>query len=164
MRRRLRVVTLKKTKNQQKTRIHISYNSKDSKKVFFTGSKDDTNSKDTHNAAGCDEIKRKSEKEEAEAVQGETTDTSEADVKGSSSKDSPSTQDKDSPSTQEEMSRDTTTFTVLQKNTRSMNSSVRLDEFLREVHRVRWDVILISETWRRGKEVWETQQGHIVVE
>ena len=45
-----------------------------------------------------------------------------------------------------------------------MNSSERLDELLREVHRVRWDVILISETWRQGKEVWETRQGHIVVE
>ena len=62
------------------------------------------------------------------------------------------------------MRQDTTTFIVLQKNTRSMNSSKRLDELLREVHRVRWDVILISETWRQGKEVWETQQGHIVVE
>ena len=23
---------------------------------------------------------------------------------------------------------------------------------------------MIFETWRQGKEVWETQQGHIVVE
>ena len=40
----------------------------------------------------------------------------------------------------------------------------RLEELFNEVHRVRWDVILISETWCQGKEVWETQQGHIVVE
>ena len=45
-----------------------------------------------------------------------------------------------------------------------MNSSERLEEQFSEVHRVRWDVIWISETWRQGKEVWETQQGHIVVE
>ena len=45
-----------------------------------------------------------------------------------------------------------------------MNSSERLEELFSEVHQARWDVILISETWRQGKEVWETQQGHIVVE
>ena len=27
-----------------------------------------------------------------------------------------------------------------------------------------WDAILISETWRQSKEIWETQQGHIMVE
>ena len=54
-----------------------------------------------------------------------------------------------------------TTFIVLQKNTRSMNSSERLEELFSEVHQVAWDVILISETWRQGKEVWET---HIMVE
>ena len=33
-----------------------------------------------------------------------------------------------------------------------------------ELHRVDWDVILISETWRQSKEIWETQQGYIMVE
>ena len=47
---------------------------------------------------------------------------------------------------------------------RSMSSNERLDELIRELYRVEWDVILISETWRQSKEVWETQQGHIVVE
>ena len=83
----------------------------------------------------------KSEKEEAEAVQDEATDTSQAEVEGSSGSN-------DSPSIHEEMRQDTTTFIVLRKNTRSMNSSERLDELLREVHRVKQDVILISETWR----------------
>ena len=55
-------------------------------------------------------------------------------------------------------------FIVLQKNTRSMNSSERLEELFNEVHQVAWDVILISERWRQGKEIWETQQGHIMVE
>ena len=45
-----------------------------------------------------------------------------------------------------------------------MNSSERLEELFSELHRVEWDVILISETWRQGKEIWETQQGHIMVE
>ena len=38
-----------------------------------------------------------------------------------------------------------------------MNSSERLDGLFRGVHHVRWDVILISKTWRQSKEVWETQ-------
>ena len=57
-----------------------------------------------------------------------------------------------------------TTFIVLQKNTRSLNSSERLEELFNEVHQVAWDVILISETWRQSKEMWETQEGHIMVE
>ena len=144
-------------KQQKEKRIHFSFNSKDSKKVSFTGSAEDTKSNDTHNAAAYDENNRKREKEEAEAVQDEATDTLKAEVEGSSGSN-------DSPSIHEEMRQDTTTFIVLQKNTRSMNWSERLDELLREVHRVRWDVILISETWRQGKEVCETQQGHIVIE
>ena len=47
---------------------------------------------------------------------------------------------------------------------RSMSSNERLDELIRELHRVDWDVILLSETWRQNKEVWETKQGHITVE
>ena len=33
-----------------------------------------------------------------------------------------------------------------------------------ELQRVEWDVILISETWRQSKEIWETQERHIMVE
>ena len=50
------------------------------------------------------------------------------------------------------------------KNTRSMSSIERLEELFSEIYRARWDVILISETWRQGKEIWETEQGHIVIE
>ena len=45
-----------------------------------------------------------------------------------------------------------------------MNTSERLEELFSEVHQVASDAILISETWRQGKEIWETQHGHIVVE
>ena len=45
-----------------------------------------------------------------------------------------------------------------------MNSSERIEELFSELHQVTWDVVLISETWRQGKEIWETQQGHIMVE
>ena len=153
--------TKKPAKNNKNSKIlQISFNSKDSKKFFFFKSEQNTKSKDTHNAAAREENTRKSERKEAEAVQGETMDIPKADVEGSKG----SSSSNDSPPIQEEMRQDTTTFTVLQKNTRSMNSSERLEELFREIHRVRWDVILISETRRQGKEIWETQQGHIVIE
>ena len=93
----------------------------------------------------------------AEAARKEDTDSlkDEGEGKGSSCKTSPQNE-------REESQR--TTFTELQKNMRSMSSNERLDELIRELYRVDWDVILISETWRKNKEVWETQQGHIMVE
>ena len=45
-----------------------------------------------------------------------------------------------------------------------MSSSERFEELLREVHGATWDVVLIFETWRSSKEVWETEQGHVVIE
>ena len=94
----------------------------------------------------------------AEAVQVETTDTwmTGAECSGSSNKVSPQTQ------SEEKLRK--TKFIVLQKNIRSMNSSERREELFSELHQVTWDVILISETWRQGKEIWETQQGHIMIE
>ena len=64
----------------------------------------------------------------------------------------------------EETHKKRTTFIVLQKNTRSLNSSERLEEMHSELHDIRWDATLISETWRQSKEIWETQQSHIMVE
>ena len=55
-------------------------------------------------------------------------------------------------------------FTVLQKNTWSMNSSQRIEELFQEVQVRKWDVILVSETWRSNEEVWESNQGHIEME
>ena len=57
-----------------------------------------------------------------------------------------------------------TKFIVLKKNTRSMNTSERLEELFSELQQVAWDVVLVPETWRQGKEMWETQQGHIMLE
>ena len=54
-------------------------------------------------------------------------------------------------------------FTVLQKNTRSMSSSERSEELFEEVQGAKWDVILVSESWRPNKEVWESNQGHVVM-
>ena len=44
-----------------------------------------------------------------------------------------------------------TTFIVLQKNTRSLNSSERLEEMFSELQDTSWDAILISETWHQKK-------------
>ena len=45
-----------------------------------------------------------------------------------------------------------------------MCSGERFGELLQEVHGAKWDVTLKSETWRPNKEVWETEQGHVVIE
>ena len=67
------------------------------------------------------------------------------------------------PTATKEDSKDVT-FIVLQKNTRSMNSSVRIDEMFSELQGCRWDAILVSETWRPGEEeIWESRQGHIIM-
>ena len=56
-------------------------------------------------------------------------------------------------------------YSLSSKRTRSpMNSSERIEEMFSEVQQVAWDAISISETWRQGKKIWETQQGHIMVE
>ena len=109
-------------------------------------------------AAAREENKSKSDRKEVEVVQGEAMEILKADVEGISSS-------KYSPPIQEEERQEKTTFIVLQKkNTRSMNSSERIEELFSEIYSVRWDVILISETWRQGKEIWEIEQGHIVIE
>ena len=143
------------TKRQETDRIHISFKSKDSKKVFFTGNKEDMTNKETRRAAASSKSKKIHGNEKAEAVLVEATDTwmTGAECSGSSSK--------VSPQTESEELQEKTTFIVLQKNTRSMISSERLEELFSEIHQAAWDVILISETWRQGKEIWQTQQGHL---
>ena len=69
-----------------------------------------------------------------------------------------------SPQNRNEGSQKKTAFIVLQKNTRPLSSSELLEEMFSELHKIDWDAILISETWRQNKEIWETQQGHIRVE
>ena len=106
---------------------------------------------DVHRADANRLEKNNHENDEEEAVQDEDMDSWKAKGGSSSSKNSPQTQ-------KDEMLGNTK-FIVLQKNTRSMNTSERLEELFSEVHQVAWDVKLISETWRQGKEIWETQQG-----
>ena len=144
-------------KQEETSRIHISFKSKDSKKSILHRRQKRRDNKENGRAAASIKGKTTQSNEKAEAVQIEATDTwrTGAECSGSS---------KVSPQTRSEELQDKTTFILLQKNTRSMNSSERREELFSEIHQVAWDVILISETWRQGKEIWETQQGHIMVE
>ena len=94
----------------------------------------------------------------AEAAKSEGLNTWKAEGEGRGSSSKASHQDRN------EKPQKKTTFIVLQKNTRSLSSSERLEEMICELQRVEWDVILISETWRQSKEIWETQERHIMVE
>ena len=68
-----------------------------------------------------------------------------------------STEEKDKHSKNKEV-----TFIILQKNMRSMHSSEKIGELVTEFEGYRWDVILLSETWRHEPaELWETHHNHI---
>ena len=101
-------------------------------------------------------MSQRDEKAEAVESEGFNTWSTGGEGNGSSSKTSPQNRSNEPQKRK--------TFIVLQKNTRSMSSSERLEELFSELHNVEWDATLISETWRQGKEIWETQQGHIIVE
>ena len=167
MQRRINQVTTsshveKENKNdetkEEKSRIDISFKRKDSKKLFFTRVKEEhTKEEKTCAVAGIgDTVPQKDGKTEAAKSEGLNTWKAEGERRGSSSK--ASHQDRN------EEPQKKTTFIVLQKNMRSLGSSERLKEIICELQRVEWDVILISETWRQSKEIWETQEGHIMVE
>ena len=113
--------------------------------------------KENHIAAADKKRKRKCGSKEVDEMQERTVGNLKEEVEGSGSS-------MNSPPNGKEERQETTTFTVLQKNTRSNSSIERLKELFSEVYRVRCDVILISETWRHGKEIWETEQGRIVIE
>ena len=50
------------------------------------------------------------------------------------------------------------------KSTRSMSSSERFEKLFQEVQGAKWDVMLVSGTWRPNKEIWESDHGHVVME
>ena len=145
-------------KKDETSRIHVSFKRKDSKKVFFTRVKKEYTEKEKESAVPGigDTVPQNDGKAEAAKSEGLNTWSTGEEGEGSSST--------ESNQNRSEGSQKKTTFIVLQKNTRSMSSSERLEELFSELHKVAWDVILISETWRQNKEIWETQQGHIMVE
>ena len=154
----LRVVKLNK-KNTKKSQnetsgIHISFKRKDSKKVPFSRIKKESRKERKKNAAASSGNTVPQEDKKAEAAKDEGSSTEPAGEEDVGSRREASLHDRN-----EGPHKEKTTFIVLQKNTRSLNSSERLEEMFSELHKIDWDAILISETWRQNKEVWKTQQG-----
>ena len=137
----------------------MSFKRKDNKTIFFNEIRKESKMKREQRAAASSEstVTQEVKKAEAAKEEGPSTDTAGNKDVGSRSEASPHDCIK-------ETHKKRTTFIVLQKNTRSLNSSERLEEMLSELYKISWDAILISETWRQNKEIWETQQGHIMVE
>ena len=53
-------------------------------------------------------------------------------------------------------------FKIIQKNSRSLASNLDMDELLLDLHDEQWDVILVSETWRKKKEeCFSLEIGHV---
>ena len=137
----------------------MSFNRKENKTIFFNEIMKESKMKREQRAAtssGCT-MPQEDKKTEAAKEEGPSTKTAGDKDVGSRSEASPRDRT-------EEKHKKRTTFIVLQKNTRSLNSSERLEEMHSELHKISLDAILISETWRQSKEIWETQQGHIMVE
>ena len=45
---------------------------------------------------------------------------------------------------------------------RSLTTPEAIEELLLEMQNIKWDVVLISETWRdETNDLWETKQGHL---
>ena len=128
----------KEEKTEEKNRIHISFKRKKNKRQYITKDKTCKKEEKEDAAAGIGDTMPQSD-EKAEAARKEDIDSlrKEGEGKGSSSKTSPQSRSEES---------QRTTFTVLQKNMRSMSSNERLDELIGELYRIDWDVILISET------------------
>ena len=127
-------------------RIHISFKRKDNKKQFSTRVEENTqkNKKKAQQQALETQCHRRTEKRKQQKEKG--LNTGSADGKGKDNSSKASHQDRNKEPQKK------TTFIVLQKNTRSLSSSERLEKMISELHRVEWDAILISETWRQTKE------------
>ena len=121
---------------REKNQIRISFKRKENKRLYITKNKKCKEEEKEDAAAGSEDAMPQWDREAA-AAKKEDADSLKKDgeSKGSSSKISPQ-------SRKEEIQR--TTFTVLQKNIRSISTNDRLDELIRELHQVDWDVKLIS--------------------
>ena len=150
---------LQKEKQSATVTSCVSFKRKENKAIPFSEIKKELKKKKEQQAAAnsgnteLPEVKRK----ETEAVENTSADPVGNRTIGSSSGAPP--QDCNM-----EKNKKKKTFIVLQKNTRSLSSSERIEEMFKELQDISWDAILISETWRQNKEIWETKQGHIMVE
>ena len=153
------------TKNPQKEKQSatvtscVSFKRKENKAIPFSEIRKVLRKKKEQQAAANSENTElpEAKREESEAVENTSVDPVGNGMSSSSSGASPQ-------NCSTETNKKRRTFIVLQKNTRSLCSSERLDEMFKELQDTNWDAVLISETWRQNKEMWETHQGHIMVE
>ena len=153
------------TKNPQKEKQSatvtscVSFKRKENKAIPFSEIRKVLRKKKEQQAAANSENTElpEAKREESEAVENTSVDPVGYGMSSSSSGASPQ-------NCSTETNKKRRTFIVLQKNTRSLCSSERIDEMFKELQDTNWDAVLISETWRQNKEMWETHQGHIMVE
>ena len=51
---------------------------------------------------------------------------------------------------------------ILAKNAQSIYNDIREIELLETLDDIEWDILLMSETWRKTKqEIWKTERGHL---
>ena len=117
------LTTSSQEETTDKQKIKISFNSKDSKRYFFTKKEDCMTNKETRIAvADKKKQKKKNVSKEVDVMQERATGNLKREVEGSGSS-------MNSPPNEKEERQETTTFTVLQKkNTRSMSTSERFEE------------------------------------
>ena len=122
-----------KEKNQgkkEKNQIRISFKRKENKRLYITKNEKCKKEEKVEAAAGSEDAMPQWDGEAAAAKKDDADSLKkEGESKDSSSKTSPQ-------SRKEELQR--TTFTVLQKNMRSMSTNDRLDELIKELHQVDW--------------------------
>eukprot|EP00973_Karenia_brevis_P070631 9819736-Karenia_brevis.AAC.1 len=55
-------------------------------------------------------------------------------------------------------------FTIFAKNARSLKSDDDVQELLTELTDIKWDAVLVNETWREeAREMWQTAGGHTFI-
>jgi exonuclease III len=62
----------------------------------------------------------------------------------------------------DEVSEAVISLDIIGKNVQSLQTELREEEFMAELRTIKWDVVLLNETWREKKqERWRTEDGHI---
>ena len=102
------LTTSSQEETTDKQKIKISFNSKDSKRYFFTKKEDCMTNKETRIAVADKKRQRKSGSKEVDVMQERATGNLKREVEGSGSS-------MNSPPNEKEERQETTTFTVLQK-------------------------------------------------
>ena len=162
MQRRINQVTTssqteqKKESQKENSGIHISFKRKDSKRIPFSMIKKGSKKEMKKSAAASigSTVSQKDKEAEAAKNEGSSTDPAGEEDIGRIRQASP--HDRNGGQHKKK-----TTFIVLQKNTRSLNSSERLEEMFGELHKIDWDAVLISETWRlKQRGMGDTARSH----